>query len=271
MKRIISIVFILLIGFFFYLINPNDPQYKAYYQQNKALDAYNTGDIESYFKYSENPVGLSYNYPSNLLLVKNYTIAGRYDDAIRVVKSFKKDYDYSHCIRFNPLMRAVCRIDIMVNSKDFGYNDNLLLSKIYFSKGDYKTALDFNNKLEKKNACYSASLYAANGDIKTAYEYLEKCALEQKSKKYPREFYVAAGDIYKSQKLYLQAISEYQKDIASVKCGKSCKYNNATYLLIADSYKEAGRIEQAKQYYKNILSTEPWYFKAQQGLASLGE
>ena len=57
-------------------------------QAFKALDA---GNADKYFKYMDNPVTVKYHFSGNYTLAINYIIAGRYDDAQRVINSYKKN------------------------------------------------------------------------------------------------------------------------------------------------------------------------------------
>ena len=41
------------------------------------------------------------------------------------------------------------------------YSKNYYLSKLYFAKGDYKKAVEYNKKSEIQDGCFSSMLYSA--------------------------------------------------------------------------------------------------------------
>lgn len=260
------------------ILNPYDKQYQSYYLEQQAFKALDSGNADKYFKYMDNPVTVKYHFSGNYTLAINYIIAGRYDDAQRVINSYKKEYNYGFCAESTKsLSKFLCRLDysfentFMKNQPQ--YSKNYYLSKLYFAKGDYKKAVEYNKKSEVQDGCFSSMIYGAVGDKKAASDNLLLCKIQQKNKKYPRKLYLASGYFYLKQKQYDKALIEFQKDLNTTQCGngkyRKCRGNNTTYFYMAQCFEESGSKEKAKSYYKKILFNEPWNFKAKKGLETL--
>ena len=257
-------------GCIFYLINPNDAQYKSYYYEEEARKALAAGDIEKYFINIDRPEIIKYHFASNHILVQEYIDAGKYDDALRVINAYEKDLDYYQCTPYKPLKRLGCRILITVNNVSISYNKNHLISQVYFEKGDYKKALDYELKSEKKDPCYLSRIYSALYDFKNAESLLTECKQRSTTKKYiKRSLHFSNGYFLFKQKKYKEAIVEFEKDINTLKCGNVCRSKNRTYLYLAECYKNLGNKTKAKEYYNWILESENYFFKAKTGLSEL--
>ena len=114
----------------FYLVNPNDPQYKTYYKENAAIEAFSNKDIETYFKYMDNPVTVKNHSGPATLLAYTYAESGKCDDAVRVINSFEKENDYSYCMQYNPLMRLACRSMHIISPLNLNIDKEVALSNI---------------------------------------------------------------------------------------------------------------------------------------------
>lgn len=280
MKKKILIVFaaffILISGIIFYLVNPNDPQYKSFGLENAALIAYSMGNYDEYFKNFDNPITVKYHFAQNTILANEYAIAGKYDDAQRVIESFKKHVDYSACIKHKPAERAICRIDAMFLSAtppQINYDKNFQLAKLYYQKGDYDKSLEYNSKAKKKYSCFDATLYARAGMMDQAEESLKLCEKSQEFNKNKKSLYTAQGVLFIEQKKYNEALNEFNKYLDSTQCGKGkflkCRGNNEVYLYMAEALVKTGKNNEAKKYYEKVLKTEPQNIKAKNGLQLL--
>lgn len=268
-KKILAAFFVILIiagGFCFYLVNPFDPQYKSFYSEMQAYQAYQKGDIDTFIKYMSTPVTLKYHAPVVLYL----TLAnkGRYDEAIAAINAFQRYRDYSVCAQYKPAMRVFCRLsDIFFPVQPPKFDKNYWLSKIYFDKGDYKTAVDYLDKSTMRPPCYSAKLYAAAENFELADKEIKLCEAQYAPKKYKYALYSTKGYYYLRQKKYDVALDYLTKAVIKVAPKyKNYRGNNTTYLLLAQLYKEQNKLDKARYYYELVIKTDPDNYRAQKGL-----
>lgn len=273
---IFSIIAVLIIATLAYLASPYDSQYKAHDLERKALKAYFDGNTDEYLKNLDNPTTIKYHFAQNLVLVNEYALIGKYDDAQRVIESFKKHVDYSACIKHKPAERAICRIDAMFLSAtppQINYDKNFQLAKLYYQKGDYDKSLEYNSKAKKKYSCFDATLYARAGMMDQAEESLKLCEKSQEFNKNKKSLYTAQGVLFIEQKKYNEALNEFNKYLDSTKCGKGkfqkCRGNNEVYIYMAEALVKTGKNNEAKKYYEKVLKTEPQNIKAKNGLQLL--
>ncbi len=273
---IFSIIAVLIIATLAYLASPYDSQYKAHDLERKALKAYFDGNTDEYLKNLDNPTTIKYHFAQNLVLANEYALIGKYDDAQRVIESFKKHVDYSACIKHKPAERAICRIDAMFLSAtppQINYDKNFQLAKLYYQKGDYDKSLEYNSKAKKKYSCFDATLYARAGMMDQAEESLKLCEKSQEFNKNKKSLYTAQGVLFIEQKKYNEALNEFNKYLDSTKCGKGkfqkCRGNNEVYIYMAEALVKTGKNNEAKKYYEKVLKTEPQNIKAKNGLQLL--
>ena len=170
----LGLVIIALIGFTFYLINPNDAQYKSFYDEAKALEALKKDDMDSYVKFMSNPVTLKYHAPIGLYVT--LITLGRYDEAEKAVKSYITYKDYTACTLMDYHERFMCRIlNMLYPTQGPDVDMNKWLSIIYFEKGDFEKAFEYNKRAKKQSVCYNVKLYSALGDIPEATKNLNDC------------------------------------------------------------------------------------------------
>ena len=240
----------------FYLVNPNDPQYKTYYKENAAIEAFSNKDIETYFKYMDNPVTVKNHSGPATLLAYTYAESGKYDDAVRVINSFEKENDYSYCMQYKPLMRLACRSMHIISPLNLNIDKEVALSNIYLLKADYKKAIEHDKKRKKKNYCFSAHLYAETGDLQQADNLVKNC-------KNKREINQTKGIIAQKNKNYIEAEKFYKQSL-NKNCEKNpnCTGNNTSYLYLAKLYTETGKTQSAETLCNKVLTTVPWNNKA---------
>ena len=256
----------------FYLVNPNDAQYKSYYSQLQYFKAMDSGDINKAIDSLNNPVSIKYHYAQNFMLSNLLISAGRYDEAQKVIESFEKEYDYSHCAPRKFWGKLFCRLEFAaIGQPKFEYRKNLYLSKLYFAKGDYKKAVEYDNADKNRDVCYSTRLLSASGDIDAANKFMNLCAKKYEKARYPRAMHIARGSYLMAQKNYKAALSEFEKDIKLSNCQsiKTCRGNSTTYLYMAQCYKKLGNNSKALEYYNKILTNEPWNYKANEEIKKL--
>ncbi|MBS4761031.1 MAG: hypothetical protein KHX03_10075 [Clostridium sp.] len=244
------------------LVNPNDDQYKTYYKENAAIEAFSNKDIETYFKYLDNPVTIKNHSGQATLLAYAYAESGKYDDAVRVINSFEKENDYSYCMQYKPLMRLACRSIHIISPLSISLDKEIALSNIYLLKGDYKKAIEHDKKRKKQNYCFSARLYAEAGDLQQADNLVKNC-------KNKREINQTKGIIAQKHKNYSEAEKFYRQSL-NKNCEKnpSCTGNNTSYLYLAELYTEIGKTQSAEFLCKKVLTTVPWNSKAKTCLNS---
>lgn len=269
LKKILIVVVIFLIviaGGYFYLINPNDAQYKASEAEMIALKAYSKGDFETFVKYMNNTTTVKYHAP--FILYLTLTNMGRYDEAIKAVNSFEKYIDYGYCSQYKGVMRAACRIaDIFAPVQAPYVDKNYYLSRIYLEKGDYKSALEYGLKTKKDSPCHKVKLYAAVNETEKTDKYIKLCEAAYAPNKYKYGLYKTKGYMYLKQKKYDVALDYLNKSIMKVS-EKNAKYqgNNASYLLLAQLYEEMNNPAKARYYYELVLKNDPYNYKAQKGV-----
>lgn len=265
MKRIIFVLIVAIlafdIGLVWYLTNPNDAQYKSYYMENAAFEALLNNDIDTYFKYMDNPVSIKFHYGSSFILANKYAETGRYDDALRVLNSFEYDRNYSFCAQYKTAMRFACRLSDMVSNviypAEYSFDKNIYSANIYFKIGDYEKAIEFDKARSRNNSCFSAQLYAEAGDLKKAEEFLQQCKSTNR--------HLTAGIIAMKNKDYKTAEKYYLKAI-NPNCIRlaRCSANNSAYLHLAELYKKTGNCAKSVEYAKKVLKISPYNYKAQQ-------
>lgn len=265
------LVLIFLCGAVFYLVNPNDQQYKSYYKELIALESFDKGDMESFVDNMNNPVTVKYHMPFSLYLA--LINMGRYDEASEAVNAYVKYYDYSFCAPHKIGMKLFCRITNMFWSVDApDFDKNYWLSLIAFEKGDYKTAIDYNLKREKQNACYNVKLYSAIENFELAEVNLKECEKKFFEKKNKYNLYQTMGYFYLKQNK-LKAAEDYltRSVRKSSKKDSSYKGNNTTYLLLAELYEKLNNQDKARDYYEKVIKIDPYNYKAQKGLGLVSE
>lgn len=274
LKKILSLFVLLLIflgGLVFYLVNPNDEQYKSYYKELIALESFDRGDMESFVNNMNNPVTVKYHMPFSLYLA--LINMGRYDEAINTVNAHVKYYDYSFCAPYKIGMRLFCRVtDMFWGVKLPDFDKNYWLSYIYFEKGDYKTAVNYNLKQKKQNACYNVKLYSAIENFELAEVNLKECEKKFFEKKSKYNLYQTMGYFYLKQNK-LKAAEDYLTRSVRKLSKKDSLYkgNNTTYLLLAELYEKLNNQDKARDYYEKVIKTDSYNYKAQKGLGLVSE
>ena len=270
-KILIFIVAVVLVSgaILFYLINPNEAQYKSAYNEKLAAEAYLRGDMESFVEYMSNPVTLKYHAPFVLYYI--LTDMGKYDEAINAVNSFKKYVDYSYCVQYKGFLRAACRIaDIFAPIQTPYVDKNYFLSKIYLEKGDYKSALEYGLNIRRDTPCHKVKLYASVNDTQKTDKYIKLCEAEYAPKKYKYRLYSTKGYVYLKQKKYDVALDYLNKSIMKVPPqNKNYQGNNQSYMLLAQLYEEINQPDKARYYYDLVLKNAPYNYKAQKGIARI--
>ena len=269
MKKITAVIIFLIIsilssGGIWWLVNPNDIQYKTYYKERAARKAFSNKDIETYFKYMDNPVTVKNHYVEAMLLAYAYAESGKYDDAIRVINSFEKENDYSYCMQYKPLMRLACRIIHIKSPISIGssLDKEIYLSYVYLLKGDYKKAIEHDKKRRNQNYCFSARLYAEAGSLQQAENLVKNC-------KNKREINQTKGILLQKNKNYAGAEKFYLQSLnKNCEMNPNCPGNITSYLYLAELYKEMGKIQPAESLCKKVLTIEPWNSKAKACLNS---
>ncbi len=272
-KILIFFVFVLifLCGAVFYLVNPNDEQYKSYYKELTALESFDKGDMESFVNNMNNPVTVKYHMPFSLYLA--LINMGRYDEAINTVNAHVKYYDYSFCAPHKIGMKLFCRItNIFFGVSVHNFDKNYWLSLIAFEKGDYKTAVNYNLKQKKQNACYNVKLYSSIENFELAEKNLNECEKKFFEKKNKYNLYQTMGYFYLKQNK-LKAAEDYLKRSVRYSSKKDSLYkgNNTTYLLLAELYEALNKQDKARAYYEEVIKTDPYNYKAQKGLGLVSE
>ena len=267
----LGLVIIALIGFTFYLINPNDAQYKSFYDEAKALEALKKDDMDSYVKFMSNPVTLKYHAPIGLYVT--LITLGRYDEAEKAVKSYITYKDYTACTLMDYHERFMCRILNMVYPTQGPDVDmNKWLSIIYFEKGDFEKAFEYNKRAKKQSVCYNVKLYSALGDIPEATKNLNDCEFEFLDKRNLSTLYRTRAFYYLKQKKYDLALNYLNKSIINPPENyDKYKGNNETYLLLAEVYKAMKQPDKARHYYELVLKTSPYNYKAQKGIGLISK
>ena len=272
-KILLSFVLILifLCGLVFYLVNPNDEQYKSYYKELIALESFDKGDMESFVANMNNPVTVKYHMPFTLYLA--LIDMGRYDEAEKAVNSYIKYYDYSFCAPHKVGMKLFCRITNMffeVNVPNF--DKNYWLSLIAFEKGDYKAAVDYNLKREKQNACYNVKLYSSIENFELAEKNLKECEKRFFEKKNKHNLYQTKGYFYLKQNKFKVAEDFLNRSIRKTSKNQNVyKGNNSTYLFLAELYEKTNNLDKARTFYEMVIKTDPYNYKAQKGLGLVSE
>ena len=249
------------------VFNPLDKQYISCFDEMKGLSALKNNDINAFFEFYDKPVTVKNHVGAMLLLSNIYKDTGRYIDALRVIISFRHNKDYSVCATFNkPLERSVCRI-INVFEPDLSNVDkNREISKIYFEMEDFKRAIEYNLLSNNVDYCYSAKLYANTSNSKKVDYYLLNCRNKEgiQSKKYR----LAYAYVNSQKSRYLNAEACY-KSLINKNCEKrrNCSYNNDVYMGLADLYMQQKIYKKAERYYKKVLYTKPYSYKANFALA----
>ena len=246
---------------YFLLMNPNDLQYKSFEKEMIARKAFQTGDIDTYLEYADNPVSIKYHAGSNMILSKVYTKLGRYNDAERVTKSFKRDYDYSFCkFMKKPSTRFFCRANVTLTGSAFKLDKSKILAEIYFEQGEYEKSLAEMIRKWESFPCIQAKIFADRGDMVSAYEALKACKSKANLK---REFLLTKGFVFQKDKKYLKAKALYEKSInRHCLLAPYCKANNSSFIALGNLYADMHNYGRAIYYYKKVLKNEPYNYKA---------
>lgn len=262
----LGLVIFALICFVFYLINPFDAQYKTFDLEAKAQEAFKKDDMDAYVKYMNNPVTVKYHAPIGLYVT--LITLGRYDEAEKAVKSFVRFKDYTACGPMTYPQRFMCRaLDIIAPVKGPHIDKNKWMSVIYFEKGDYEKALEYNNKVKKQNDCYNVNLYSALGDFSKATKNLNDCEFEFLERTNIAILYRTRAYYNFKQKKYDEALKYLNKSLITPSENVAkFKGNNESYLLMAQVYTEMKQPEKAREYYERILKISPYNYKAKIGL-----
>lgn len=274
MKLYLSVLFSFIFFIFVFLVvsyNPYDKQYQAFLSEKVGLKDYTNKDINGFIKNYDNPVTVKYHMPSMRMLSIVYKQIGRFDDAIRVVNSYEKDKDYGFCVLYkSPINRSICRLVSVFSNNDITIDKNLIISEIYFEKGDYAKANEYFEKSNKMDLCYCSKYYALANNNKQANSYLHKCMIDNSISLKKR--LLTKAYVLSKQQQYFEAEKIY-KSLINSQCDKriNCTGNVEIYMELADLYKSRKLYSKAIFCYKKALKVQPYHYNANKGVAECFE